>query len=235
MSRIFVTGTDTGVGKTVLSMLLMRYLSARGLDPFYIKLVQTGCADPYSAESDARFIYENVPELKGKDPADSVACCYLTPKAPWFAARDEGKTVDLQHLSRFVDAKASLHKVLVLEGAGGLLVPVDDSTLMIDLIPGLGAGALLAARAGLGTINHTLLSINALIVRNIKPLGVVFLETGDRDTPEEMVRENMEAVKRFSGIKPAQLVRRIRNFAEVDGQFDESLETILDSSPLPMA
>ncbi len=225
VSRVFVTGTDTGVGKTVLSLLLMRYLSARGLDPFYIKLVQTGCADPYSAESDARFIYENVPELKGNDPADSVACCYLTPKAPWFAARDEGKTVDQQHISRFVDAKASLHKVLVLEGAGGLLVPVDDSTLMIDLIPGLHARPILAAKAGLGTINHTLLSLEALRARGTLPLGIVFLDSTEEGMPEEMLRENMEAVERFSGVRPAGVISKIKDFSTEEGRFAPLFES----------
>ncbi|MHC1728197.1 MAG: dethiobiotin synthase [Syntrophobacteraceae bacterium] len=226
VSRVFVTGTDTGVGKTVVSLLLMRYLHARGQEPFYIKLVQTGCTGPYSEESDARFIYENVPELNGKDSADSVACCYLRPKAPWFAARDEGKAVDVQYIKEFVDRNGFSHQFLVMEGAGGLLVPLDDRTLMIDLISRLNARPILVARAGLGTINHTLLSIEALHARGVSPLGIIFLDSGEPASPEEMVRENMEAVERFSGIRPAGIIGRIRDFSATEGQFDPLFASI---------
>ena len=89
--RYFVLGTDTGVGKTVLSLLLMRFCYQRGDRPFYIKPLQTGCRSPYDTDSDARFVYEHVEALKGKDPAESVIYCFKNPKAPYFAARDEGK------------------------------------------------------------------------------------------------------------------------------------------------
>jgi len=102
-SRLFVTGTDTGAGKTVLSLLMMRFFYEMGETPFYIKLIQTGCRDARDVESDARFIYENVPALRGKDPAASVPYCFKNPKAPWFASRDEGKSINLRVL---VDAVA---------------------------------------------------------------------------------------------------------------------------------
>ncbi len=223
-NRIFVTGTDTGIGKTVLSLLLMRYLFEHDRTPFYIKLVQTGCRDPFDMDSDARFIYENVPALKGRNPADSVAYCFKNPKAPWFAARDEGKHVDVQRLVDFVNRKEIPGSVLVIEGAGGVFVPVDEKTSMIDLISILGAQPVLAARAGLGTINHTLLSVEALKTKGISPLGVVFLDL--LDTPEDMIRENLEAVETFSGIRPAGVIGKIEDFSEIGGQFDRCLAQI---------
>ncbi len=223
-NRIFITGTDTGIGKTVLSLLLMRYLFEHGRTPFYIKVIQTGCRDPFDTDSDARFIYENVPALKGKDPADSVACCFKNPKAPWFAARDEGKHVDVKSLIDLVDAQDIPGSVLVMEGAGGLFVPVDEKTSMIDLISILGAQPVLAARAGLGTINHTLLSVEALKAKGISPLGVVFLDL--LDTPEDMIRENLEAVATFSGIRPAGPIGKIEDFSKIGSQFDQCLAQI---------
>jgi dethiobiotin synthetase len=212
-NRIFITGTDTGVGKTVLSLLLMQFFHEKGENPFYLKLIQTGCENPLDLDSDAKFIYENVPALKGKDPGASVLQCFTNPKAPWFAARDDGKQVDLQAIMRAVEEKSRSHSRLILEGAGGLFVPVDENTLMIDLITMLRAKPILAARAGLGTINHTLLSIEALRARNIDPFGIIFLDFGDVETPKDMLRENIEAVEKFSGIKVAGVIERIEDFS----------------------
>src|SRR4030042_3873426 len=94
MDNIFVAGTDTGVGKTVLSLLLMQFFSARGDRPFYLKPLQTGCKDPLDRDSDAAFVYRHVASLKGKDPAESAIYCFRNPKAPYFAARDEGRVID---------------------------------------------------------------------------------------------------------------------------------------------
>ncbi len=212
-ARLFVTGTDTGVGKTVLSLLLMRFFYERGESPFYLKLIQTGCDGPLDTDSDSRFIYENVPQLRGKDPGESTPYCFKNPKAPWFAARDEGGKINLGVLSDRVAEKASSHSVLVMEGAGGLFVPVDRSTLMVDLAAMLDARPILAARAGLGTINHVLLSIEALRVRGMDPAGIVLLDFGDQRTPDEMVSENIEAIEKFSGIKPAGVVWRIEDLS----------------------
>ncbi|MEN6437795.1 MAG: dethiobiotin synthase, partial [Syntrophobacter sp.] len=196
--RFFVTGTDTGVGKTVLSLLMMRYFFEAGKNPSYIKLIQTGCRDPLDTDSDARFIYENVPALEGKDPGESVPYCFRNPKAPWFAARDDENSIDLKHIVDAVEKRDASHRALVLEGAGGLFVPVDRGTLMIDLIAMLNARPILAARAGLGTINHVLLCIEALKFRGLDPVGLVFLDFGETETPADMIAENIEAVERFS-------------------------------------
>lgn len=225
--RLFVTGTDTGVGKTVLSLLLMRYLIQMGEDPFYIKLIQTGCSGAQDTESDARFIYENIPQLSGKDPGESVPYCFENPKAPWFAARDEGKKIDLRAIVEAVEQKSDSHSVLVLEGAGGLFVPVDRTTLMIDLIGMLGARPILAARAGLGTINHTLLSISALRIRGLDPVGIIFLESPDATTQPEMIMENMEAIQKFSKIRVAGVIGKISDFSRISEEFYEPLREIL--------
>jgi len=121
---LFVVGTDTGVGKTVLSLLLIQFFYARGYTPFYLKPVQTGCEDPYDTDSDAGFIYRHVKPLRNRAPADSIIYCFRNPKAPIFAARDEKRTIDLSLIERAVTEKAVMHAPLVIEGAGGVLVPV---------------------------------------------------------------------------------------------------------------
>ena len=79
---ICVVGTDTGVGKTVVSLLLMQWLYAEGYSPFYLKPFQTGCADPSDGRSDAAFVYRHTAALESKDPAPSVIYCRPTPTAP---------------------------------------------------------------------------------------------------------------------------------------------------------
>lgn len=212
-TRLFITGTDTGIGKTVLSLLIMRYFYARGETPFYIKPIQTGCVDPLDTDSDSRFIYENVPELHGKQPGESTLTCFTNPKAPWFAARDDGKEIDLVVLRDRVAALAAVHPVLVMEGAGGLFVPVDPGTLTVDLIFMFDARPVLAARAGLGSINHVLLSVEALKARGIDPVGIVLIDSTDEPTPADMVSENIEAIEKFSGIRPTGVVGKIEDLS----------------------
>jgi len=214
IDNIFVIGTDTGVGKTVLSLLLMQFFYSRGHFPFYLKPIQTGCKDPRNLNSDAAFIYRHVWPLKGKDPAASVIYCFNAPKAPYFAARDEGKEIDIRIIRKVVDEKSSLYSPVILEAAGGLLVPVSERILMVDTIRITGARPIIAARPGLGTINHTLLTIEALRRRRIRPVGIVFVDSAEEDT--DMIQENMEAIERLSGIKVAGLIGKIKDFSNPD-------------------
>ena len=111
---LFVTGTDTDVGKTVLSLLLMRLLAGR--DAVYLKPVQTGCRDA-EHNSDAAFVHRHLPGglPRGMTPADCIQAIRPLPKAPLFA----GEPVDFAALSRFIAAYASSHELTVVEGAGG--------------------------------------------------------------------------------------------------------------------
>ncbi len=224
--KIFVAGTDTGVGKTVLSLLLMQFFYAKGYAPFYLKPVQTGCSDPYDKDSDARFIYKHVKQLTKKDPADSVVYCFREPKAPYFASRNEGKHIDVTIIKDTVDKKSRIYSHVIMEAAGGLLVPVNENTLIIDLIKITGAKPIIAARAGLGTINHTLLTIEALHKRDIQPAGILFIDAGEKPTPQDMISENIEAIEGFSGIKAAGVIGRIKDFSNPEKECYQSIGKI---------
>jgi len=212
-SIIFITGTDTGIGKTIVSLLLMQLYYEKGYDPFYIKPFQTGCANPYDSDSDAAFIYRNVDALRDMDPADSVIFCHRNPKAPFFAGRDQDEEINLKKAVEFIDEKSKKNSPLIVEGAGGLHVPIDRENMIIDFIGDLGARPLLAARAGLGTINHTLLSIDSLRSRGLEPAGLVFINPGPEPVPDEMVMENMEAISAFSGIEVSGVIGMIEDFS----------------------
>ncbi|MBW2737899.1 MAG: dethiobiotin synthase [Deltaproteobacteria bacterium] len=226
IDKIFVAGTDTGVGKTVLSLLLMQFFYANGCIPFYVKPIQTGCSDPYDKDSDAKFIYKHVGRLTKKDPADSIVYCFREPKAPYFASRNEGKTIELKAIQNALDKKSRIYSPVIIEAAGGLLVPVNENTLMIDLIKMTGAKPIIASRAELGTINHTLLTIEALHKRDIQPAGVVFIDAGEKPAPQDMISENIEAVESYSGIKVAGVISKIKNFSNPEKEYYQPIERI---------
>ncbi len=226
--KYFITGTDTGVGKTVLSLLLMQFFYAKGDVPFYIKPFQTGCAAPFDTDSDANFIYQNIPALKGADPSDSMIYCFKTPKAPFFAARDEGfaAAIDAKMVQKFVEKKAQAFNPVVLEGAGGVLVPVSNNYLILDFIEITSAKPIIAARAGLGTINHTLLTIEALRARELEPAGVIFIDPEEIEIDQDMIDENIEAVQNISGVRVAGVINRIEDFSNPERRCFDVLEKI---------
>ena len=159
MKGFIVTGTDTDIGKTVFAAGLTGALGAH-----YWKPVQAG-VDP---EGDK----ERVAALSGLPPTHILPEAYrlTTPASPHLAARIDGVEIALDRLD--------LPKVdgpLVVEGAGGLMVPVSASLLMIDLFAHWGLPVILCARTGLGTINHSLLSLEALRARAIPVAGIVFI------------------------------------------------------------
>ena len=225
--RVFyIVGTDTGIGKTVFSLILMRYFFSKGFNPFYFKPFQTGCSSPLDIDSDARFIYEHVPELKGKDPSVSVGYCFKNPKAPYFSARDEKKDIDVEWIKGIIEEKKRQYNPLIIEGSGGLLVPVTKDTLIIDTIKIFGADPILIAKAGLGTINHTLLSLEALEKRNIKLISIIFV---DREgTSKEMIKENMEAIRIFSRIEVAGVIKKMKKFSDIDQEIFVLLNKIFN-------
>lgn len=159
MNAIVVSGTDTGIGKTVFSAGLTRFL-----DGLYWKPVQSGPEE----ETDS----ETIAHLSGV-PAERIlpeAYRLKTPASPHLAAAIDGVTIDVERL-----APPRTERPLVIEGAGGLLVPLTEDVLTIDVFARWGLPLVLCARSGLGTINHTLLSLEALRRRGVPVLGVALL------------------------------------------------------------
>jgi malonyl-CoA O-methyltransferase len=156
---VFVTGTDTGVGKTVVSAALVRAWGGS-----YWKPAQTGLAD---GDDDTA----TVTRLAGltRERVAPPACALQAPLSPAAAAALEGVAVEFERLA----VLPALPEPLVVEGAGGVLVPLDGERLMVDLMARLGLPVLLVARSTLGTINHSLLSLEALRTRGLAVAGIV--------------------------------------------------------------
>jgi len=165
----FVTGTDTGVGKTVVACALVRALRAAGRDVGVMKPAETGVGP--DGPGDARALRE---AAGARDALDEVCPVQLAlPAAPTVAAAAEGRPVDLPAIRKAWDVLRARHDTLVVEGAGGLLVPLAEGTTMADLARDLALPVLVVARASLGTINHTLLTLEAAERRGLPLAGVV--------------------------------------------------------------
>jgi len=212
-----IVGTDTHVGKTVVALVLMKYLCKKGYHPLYLKPLQTGCLTTEDTDSDARFVYSHLPELKNEALADHVIHCFQPAKAPWFAARDQNTDINSHDLIDEIHTRNDHSRPCVIEAAGGLMVPINQKTLFIDLLPQIESQTILVARAGLGTINHSLLSIEALLNRNIIPAGIVLSKaTSVSDT---MVKENIEAIKAFSDVYVLGVLERIDTFDHIPDHY----------------
>lgn len=230
MKRFFVCGTDTGIGKTMVSLLLMRSLFRRNESPFYYKWLQTGCTGPYDDDSDARFVYSRTPELAQSDPSLSVGRCFRNPKAPCQAAKDDGVVLNRSELVRSLQSVCEQHETVVAEAAGGLMVPVLPGATILDLMTDaarFGFRPLLAARAGLGTVNHTLLSINALRAAGILPVGVIMVQ-GPEPTDPLLVRENQEAIYDASAVRVLGVIPRIQDSYNPPESAFEPFAALLD-------
>src|SRR5262249_29531131 len=140
---LFVTGTDTGVGKTVVTAAVARALSARGVDVGIVKPVQTGDGDAAALKT-----WAGLEEELGEIAPFSFAA----PLAPLVAARLEGATLDLDEVLGRIVELAERHEVTIVEGVGGLLVPVGPGWTVADLAAQLALPVLVVARAGLGTV-----------------------------------------------------------------------------------
>lgn len=165
--RIFVTATNTNIGKTYTTKLLLREFASRGLKVGVIKPIETGVVDGYAADAEEllELIKELNPKLWHLEAEDIAPITYEMAAAPFVASNN--KHLDLKKIMTKIGELEAFCDLVVIEGAGGLYVPIDDKYMMIDLIQKLGAAALLVTHCSLGCINDTLLSKKALEDRHI--------------------------------------------------------------------
>ena len=176
--RIFITATNTEIGKTYTTIKLMHALTAMGLSIGVIKPIETGVKEQ---AADGERLLCTLKQLNPKawalDVDDIVPIQMELPAAPFVAA--DGSAIDWEAIDRKIETMEALCDVLLIEGAGGLLVPVDAQTDMIDLIRRYDAKALLVSHCRLGCINDTRLSLEALQTRDIPYEWVLNCQEGD--------------------------------------------------------
>ena len=170
---IFITGTDTGVGKTVVCAGLALALREQGLKVGVMKPIATGCYGP-----DQRLISQDAVYLleaaENEYPALTSPARFRNPLSPNVAALLEKKEVDLKHVHRSYTELQKHYDFIIVEGIGGLLVPIVKDYFVANLIREFELPVVIVARPGLGTINHTLLTVDAALVRGFEIRGVIF-------------------------------------------------------------
>ncbi|MGE4395921.1 MAG: dethiobiotin synthase [Sulfurimonas sp.] len=166
--RIFVTATNTNIGKTYTTKLLLREYASRGLKVGVIKPIETGVVNGYT--EDAEELLEEVKELNTKlwhlEAEDIAPIIYEMAAAPFVASNNA--PLDLKKILTKIEELEAFCDIIIIEGAGGLYVPIDEKYMMVDLISLLNAKALLVTHCSLGCINDTLLSKKALEERKIE-------------------------------------------------------------------
>lgn len=188
--RIFITGTDTGVGKTVISAMIVA-----GTGAGYWKPIQCGIDET----TDREWVIRSA----GIPPSRTYEEAYLLkhPLSPHAAARREGVTIDLDAITL---PPCSPSRSLVVEGAGGIMVPLDDRHYMLDLMKRLRLPVLLVASSRLGTINHTLLSLEQLRRHGLEVLGVVV--NGPRNLSNREAIRGYGSVSILAEVEPLQRI-----------------------------
>jgi dethiobiotin synthetase len=196
----FVTATDTGVGKTAVTGALAVALRERGIDVGVAKPVQSGAlADDPTGDAMQLLAAAGVTD----SPAEICPYAFPAPLAPLVAARLEAVRVQPDVILSGLETLASRHGLLLVEGAGGLLVPVGEGWTIADLAAWIGLPLVVVARPGLGTVNHTLLTIASARERGLD-IACVILNGIDESTDESW-QTNPELISSFGEVKTVTL------------------------------
>lgn len=199
MQGIFITGTDTGVGKTYIGSGIAAALRREGVDVGVMKPAETGCKTRRGAlvPNDAVLLMRSAAVT---DPLDLVnPYRFRAPLAPAIAAAREGKVIEIRRIVSAFRTLARKHACMVVEGAGGIMVPLTASRQYLDLAGVLNLPVLVVARPGLGTINHTLLTVMALRSRGLRIAGIV-INHRSKKRPGLAERTGLRAIERLSGV-----------------------------------
>jgi dethiobiotin synthetase len=217
MRGLFVTGTDTGVGKTIVAAAICAALAARGARVAAFKPVVTGTADePTDWPPDHELLATAA--NSGQTPDDVTPITFAPPLSPHYAAKLANTTIDPADLRAAANAALATAgggpqsdsqaertspggrqpPTLICEGVGGLLVPLTENYSVRDLATDLQLPLVIAARTTLGTINHTLLTVEAARAADLPVAGIVM--TPWPDYPEPIERSNRETVERLAGV-----------------------------------
>ncbi len=187
---LFITGTDTGVGKTLVAAGLAASLRGSGLDIGVMKPIETG----FLLRSSDAFFLKKITGVR--DSIESISPYRLKhPLSPFAAAQIEDVSIHAERIAQAYKRLLKVHQALLVEGAGGLLVPITRRMLMADLALRLNLPILIISRTSLGTLNHTLLTVEAARRRGIKVIGVVFNHLTQRRGMAE--KTNLPIIKHY--------------------------------------
>ncbi|MEB3102241.1 dethiobiotin synthase [Ferviditalea candida] len=213
----FVTGTDTGVGKTQIASGLAALAGNKLGTPVGLwKPVQSGVS-PGSPEADS-FRLKMGSGLP-LDETELVTVSLPEPLAPWMAARRSGVELDFAALVEEGRRRLAKDPFLIVEGAGGITVPITSRELMADLALQLELPLVIVARPGLGTVNHTLLTVSYARSRGLEIFGVIL--NGCRNTDDPSVRENSMMIEHFGGVRVIGILPWFKHPTDANDRWDD--------------
>jgi len=225
-NTLFVTGTDTSVGKTYFCARLLEFFKLKGIQAGYQKWIATGTnaglPEDLAICLQAAAIAPT-PELV----AQQVPYRFSYPAAPHLAAEMENRSVDPEVIIENYKSLASRYEWLIIEGVGGVMVPVRRDLLLADLLAQVQPRTLIVARSGLGTINHTLLTLEALRRRQVPVLGVVFSDP-EAQEDERLVQDNQQIIEEIGLVRVFGRLLRQQNEAEARSAFIPVGQAILE-------
>jgi dethiobiotin synthetase len=196
---IFITGTDTGVGKTYVASGIAASLKAQGVNVGVMKPAETGCRK----RSGDLMPADAIRLARAAGAHDSLALInpyrFRKPLAPSVAAELEGKKIQESRIMNAYRALVRKHDFMIIEGAGGIMVPLSRNYLYLDLAQAIGLPVVVVARPGLGTINHTLLTVAALRERGIAIAGVV-INYSDKRRPGPVEKTSPGVIEKISRV-----------------------------------
>lgn len=197
-SGIFITGTDTGVGKTVIAGAIARILSSEGLDVGVMKPFESGCRQTGEGliPRDAAYLKRSA---RSDDPLRLITPYpFKAPLAPYAASIRAKKKIDFSRILKAFHQLQKRHSFLIVEGVGGLMVPLTARKDLLSLILLLNLPVLLVARSGLGTLNHTLLTLGYGTGQGVSFAGVILNRTAPKKDLSE--KSNLEILKKRTGL-----------------------------------
>jgi len=195
---LFITGTDTGVGKTIVTGTIVTALMAHGINPGVMKPIVTGMDEQRVGLPDSEWLTT----ITGLcDPPDLVSPYrFRAAAAPLIAATHEGQTIAPSRIMQAFHALSARHDCVVVEGIGGVMVPITPGFFVADMAKQMGLPVVIVARAGLGSINHTLLTVDCLRNRGVAIGGLIFNQT-TRPTSVPDESDTVQTILRLSGLR----------------------------------
>ena len=193
----FITGTDTGIGKTVVTAALTLCLKQRGISVAVMKPIETGCSNDGTLGSDAECLRTIMASTASLDVISPYR--FALPLAPLAAARAAGVTIEIDRISSAYHDLAHGYDFVLVEGVGGLMVPLSEKMDVRDLIASLRVPTLIVGRAALGGVNHALLTIDALRQRAIPLVGIVLNQLVSEPNHEH-AQSTVELIRERSGV-----------------------------------
>jgi dethiobiotin synthetase len=219
-NSLFITGTDTDVGKTVVTAGIVRWLRSRGVDAVPMKPVQTGgkLVDGQPVAPDLYYSLAASALRPDREEINLMSPYVYEPAcSPHLAGRMANHYAEIAVIKDCAGKLLARHQAVIVEGAGGVLAPLNEKETMLDLMEELAYPVILVARIGLGTINHTLLSIRALRESGLTINGVVFCHNAPSDSQDCFIEEdNPLAVAQFGKVKVLGNIRFLENLSPVD-------------------